>query len=294
MTTTSRFPLLIPILFVLIWSTGWIVARYAADYADPLTFLCARYAIAMALLAIFAVLAKAVWPKRLADWGHGLVSGVLLHAIYLGGVWWAIRQGLPASISALLAAVQPILTALLAPALVKERIGPLQWLGVLLGLCGLLVVLSPRLAGLNPDQLSHAALPILVNVLAMVSVTFGSFYQKRFIRTGDLRVVTILQYMGALAVTLPVAWLIEPMRIVWNTTMVATMAWSVLALSIGAISLLLILIRRGEVSKSAQLIYLIPPTAAVEAFILFGEALSLPQIAGMALTVLGVALASRR
>ena len=281
-----------PILFVLIWSTGWIVARYSADYADPLTFLCFRFGVAGLLLLGLAVAAGAPFPKRGRDWGHALISGVFLHAIYLGGVWWAIRQGLPASLSALIAAVQPISTALLAPALLGERGSWRRSLGVGLGLIGLVMVLGPKLSGANIGAGSLAA--IGVNILAMFGATAGFFYQKRFLPTGDLRAMTGLQYVGAFAIMLPAAFLLEPMHIDWNATMALVLAWSVLALSIGAIWLLLLLIRHGEVSRASQLIYLVPPTAAAQAWLLFGEKLSALQIAGMALTAAGVAIASRR
>ena len=291
---SRAFERAIPLIFVLIWSTGWIVARFARDYADALTFLSVRYALAGAALLAFALVSRAQWPQGRAEWGHALFSGILLHGIYLGAVWWAIRHGLPASISALIAALQPILSTLLAPALLGERIGPLRWLGVAIGFAGLVVVLSPNLFGVSQEALAVVWPLLLLNAIAMVSVTLGTFYQKRYIHSGDLRTVTVLQYAAALAVTLPAAYLLEPMRIVWNTTMVLTMAWSVLALSIGAIALLLLLIRRGEVSRSAQLIYLVPPAASLQASMLFGEQLSLVQIAGMVLTVLGVALAARK
>jgi drug/metabolite transporter (DMT)-like permease len=282
-----------PALFVFLWSTGWIVARYSAEYADPLTFLSARYACAGAVLLIYAMLARARWPATSADWMHAAFSGVLLHAIYLGGVWIAIAHGVPASISALLAALQPILTAALAPLFLHERIGPKQWLGIVLGFVGIIVVLSPKLAAVNASTFGAVTIPLAINAIAMIAVTAGTFYQKRYIHSGDLRTVTILQYAGALAVTLPIAWLIEPMRLEINATTILVMLWSVLAISIGAIALLLLLIRRGEVSRAAQLIYLVPPTAAIQAYVLFGEQLSPLQLAGMALTVVGVALASR-
>ncbi len=283
-----------PLLFLLLWSTGWIAARAITPYADPLTFLSWRYTLAAAALVIFAVFSGARWPHRAIDWAHGLVSGIMIHAIYLGGVWWAVRHGVPATISALLAAIQPILTTVLAPYIAKERIRPLQWLGVALGFCGLLIVLSPKLTGIEPGMLGKVAFPLVVNALCMVSVTLGAFYQKRFIPTGDLRTMTVLQYIGALAVTLPVAFLIEPMHVTWNLPVIATMVWSVFGLSIGAIVLYLMLIRHGAVSRPAQLIFLVPPTAAVQAWLLFGESLSLLQIGGMAVTALGVALASRK
>jgi len=290
--TSAAFDRAAPILFVFLWSTGWIVARYSADYADPLTFLGFRFAGAG--LAIFAVvfLTGAPFPKTRVEVGHALVSGVLLHAAYLGGVWWAVRHGVPASISALIAAVQPIATALLAPALLGERTSLRRLGGVAIGLIGLTLVLWPKLATASFGE--DAVLPIAVNVLAMFGATAGFFYQKRFHPSGDLRAVAGLQYVGALAAILPVAFLLEPMRVEWNMTMAVVLAWSVLALSLGAIGLLLLLIRHGEVSRAAQLIYLVPPTAAIQAYFLFGERFSALQLLGMAATAAGVAIANRR
>lgn len=293
----SNVPLLLrvaPLLFVLIWSTGWIVAGFSAEFADPLTFLGLRYFSAGLCLIVFAAIAGATWPRRGADWLHAMASGVLLHAIYLGGVWWAIRHGLPASISGLLAAIQPILTAILSPIVLREPITARQWGGVALGLAGLVLVLWPKLAGVSGAALGQALIPLAVNAVAMISVTFGSFYQKKFVATGDLRTITVLQYFGALLVTLPAAWLLEDMRIEWSPKAALTLAWSVLALSIGAIGLLLMLIRRGAVARSAMLIYLVPPAVALQAWAFFGERLLPLQLAGMFLAVAGVALATRR
>jgi drug/metabolite transporter (DMT)-like permease len=292
--SSSSLLRLAPALFVLLWSTGWISARFAAPYAEPLTFLVWRYVLAGLALTAFALAAGAVWPRRMADIGHALASGVLLHAIYLGGVWWAIAHGLPAGISGLIAAIQPILTALLAPALVGERISGVHWTGIALGFAGIALVLEPKLALIPQNGLGGTALPLLVNLVGMVSVTAGTFYQKRYVQKGDLRTVTVLQYAGATAATAPVAWMTESLRISWNETLVLTMAWSVLALSIGAIALLLMLIRKGAVSKAAALIYLVPPAVALEAYLFFGETLAPLQIAGMACAALGVALATRR
>ena len=281
-----------PLTFVLIWSTGWIAAGYAAPYADPLTFLAVRFALAGLVVAALSLAAGATWPATPRDALHAMVSGVLLHALYLGGVWWAVRHGLSAGLSGLIAALQPIMTAGLAPVLVGERIQPRQWLGMLLGFAGIALVLSPKLAG--GVTFAPVLGPIAVNVGAMVAVTLGTFYQKRFIPTGDLRTVTALQYAGAFLAIVPLALLFEPLQITWNTTVVLTMAWSVLGLSIGGIGLLLMLIRKGAVSRAAALIYLVPPAVAIEAFLLFGETMTLPQVAGMVLTAAGVALATRR
>lgn len=282
-----------PILFVLIWSTGWVVAGYAAPHADSLTFLSLRYALAILALGGVTLLAGAPWPRDRRSILNAMIAGVLLHGIYLGGVWWAVRHGLPAGVSGLLAALQPILTALLAPRLLGERLTPLRWAGIVLGLLGIVLVLWPKLAAVEAGMLGKVAVPILINAIGMLAVTAGFFFQKKMLQGGDLRSITTLQYVGALLVTLPVAALTEPMQITWNLTMVLVTIWSVLALSLGAIGLLMMLIRRGEVSRAATLIYLIPPTVAVEAWLLFGETLSAIQLAGIAVTVVGVALASR-
>ncbi len=294
MPSSSLLLRAMPLVFVLIWSTGWVVAGYSAPYADPLTFLSVRFACAAILVGGFCVFSGATWPTTSRGWFDVLLTGVLLHAIYLGSVWWAVRHGLPAGISGLIAALQPILTALLAPWLLGERISPLRWGGILLGFLGIGLVLQPKLASVEPALLWNVALPIIVNMVGMVSVTAGSFYQKKYLASVDLRSTTALQYVGALLVTLPVAFLLEPMQIIWNTTMVLVLGWSVIALSLGAIGLMLLMIRRGAVSRMATLIYLIPPTVALEAWLLFGEKLSPVQMAGMAVTVLGVALASRK
>lgn len=282
-----------PALFVLIWSTGWIVAKYAAPFADPLTFLAIRFACAFALMALIAVVVRAEWPKSRSGYGHAMISGVLLHAIYLGGVWWAVAQGLPAGISALIAAIQPLMTAALAARLAGERIRPVQALGIAVGFFGVMGVIGPKLAGLSAAALGNLGWPIGVNVLSMVAVTLGTFYQKRYVASGDLRVVSTLQYAGAFLCVLPLALLFEPLRFEnrWETW--AALAWSVIPLSIGAIGLMLMMIRRGAVSKVAALIYLIPPTAAIEAYLMFGETLSPVQIGFMVLTAFGVYLATR-
>ena len=178
--------------------------------------------------------------------------------------------------------------------ILREQIGRLQWAGIFLGFCGIALVLEPKLSAIDPAHLRDALGPLLINMLAMVSVTFGTFYQKRFIPKGDLRTVTALQYAGAFLVVTPLAFLLEPMRMEWNIQLIAVMVWSVLALSLGAIGLLLLLIREGAVSRAAALIYLVPPSVAVEAYFAFGETMQMLQLAGLGLTVLGVALATRR
>jgi len=282
-----------PAIFVLIWSTGWIVAKYAAPFADPLTVLSVRYAVAAAVVGVMVVAMRAEWPRTRAAMLHAMASGVLLHTIYLGGVWWAIARGLPAGVSALIAAVQPLLTAALAARLAGEKLRPVHLLGILIGFVGVLGVIAPKLAGVSVAGMSGLGLAVAINVIAMISVTLGTFYQKKHVASGDLRSITVLQYVGAFATTLPLALLLEPLRFEFRAETWLALAWSVIVLSIGAIGLMLMMIRRGAVSKVAALIYLIPPTAALQAFLMFGETLTGVQIGCMAVAALGVYLASK-
>ncbi len=294
MFDSPLFLRLSPALFVFLWSSGWIVAGYSARYSDALTFLAVRFGCAGLALAVFAVALGAPWPRTRRALFDCIVAGILLHAVYLGGVWWAVRHGLPAGVSGLIAGLQPVLTALFAPLIMRESISPIRWLGIVFGFVGVALVLEPKLVGVAPEALSAIALPVIVNIVGMFAVTFGSFWQKARIVEGDLRTVTAVQYISAFLFTLPFAFLLEPMRIEWNLTMGLVLAWSVLALSLGGIGLYLVMIRRGQVSRIATFLYLVPPAVAVEAWILFGETLSLVQLVGMAVAVLGVVLASRK
>jgi drug/metabolite transporter (DMT)-like permease len=285
---------LTPIVFVLLWSSGWVTARFATDHADPLTFLAVRHALTAVALAAIAVALQAPWPRSPRHIAHALVCGVFLNALYLGGVWWAIGEGVPAGISGLIAAIQPLLTALLAPWLMAETIRARQWLGIALGTLGIALVLQPKLAAVDAAALGTVVVPLLVNALGMVAATLGTFYQKRFIPTGHPMTTQTLQFGAAFAVTLPVAWLIEPMRFALNGATIAAMTWAVLVTSIAANTLLLLLLRRGAVSRTAALLYLMPPMVALQAWIGFGETLGPVQLVGMAITVLGVALVTRK
>ncbi|GLK76570.1 membrane protein [Methylopila jiangsuensis] len=282
---------LLPPVFVLIWSTGFIVAKYAAPHADPLTFLCLRYLGALVLLTPIAFALRAEWPKDRAGWAAALVNGVLLHGVYLGGVWWAIAHGLPAGVSALIAALQPLLTALAAGPLLGERLGPIRWCGIVLGFAGVAAVVAPKLAGVA--GVATFGGPIAVNVAAVVALTAATLHQKRTLGDADLRTVAPLQYLGALVVTAPAAFLIEDMRVDWTLETLFALLWSVVVVSIVAVMLMLVMIKRGEVSRVAALIYLVPPTAALQAYALFDETLTPVQIGGMALAAMGVALAAR-
>ena len=283
---------LAPALFVLLWSTGWVSAKYAAVYADPLTFLVIRYLSAVILFYAVCRFAGVAWPKAKSGWWHAIVSGVFLHGLYLGLVWWAIGQGVPAALSGIIAGLQPLMTAVAAGLIVGERLSGMQRLGLALGFAGIAVAVLPNVLAL--DAVSIPGYAVAVNVLAMAFVTAGTIYQKRFLKHGDLRAVATLQYVGALAVTLPAAFLLEDMQVDWEIGFFAVLVWSVLGISMGAVALLLHLVRQGEVSKAASLIYLVPPLAAIEAALFFGEDLTLPMIVGTLIVMIGVYLTNRR
>lgn len=282
-----------PFLFVLAWSTGWIVAGFSARYADPLWFLFLRFVFAAAVIAAIALATRAPWPRRARDIGHAMASGVLLHTLYLGGVWWAVRNGVPSGVSGIMAGLQPVLTALLAPALIGERITARRAAGVALGFAGIVLVLLPKLVGVSPADFRAIVIPLAVNFVGMVAVTLGTFYQKRFVSGGDMRTTTTWQYVGAALTTIPLIAAFGRIEAEWNPTLVLTMAWSVLALSVGGIGLFLYLIKRGEVSRASAYIYLVPACSALMAYLFFGETLSPIQLAGMAVTAGGVFLATR-
>ncbi|TDK39123.1 DMT family transporter [Rhizobium deserti] len=283
-----------PAIFVLLWSTGWIVAKYAAAHADPVTFLAVRHALAAAAFFVICLAVNAKWPKTRSQIGHALLSGVFLHGLYLAGVWYAIGQGVPAGLSGIIAGLQPLLTALMAPFFLAERLRPLQKLGLLLGFAGILIAVSPQLMGILDQGLQGLALPVLINLIAMASVTYGTLYQKRYLQEGDLMSIATLQFLGALIVTIPIALALENLRFDWTQQAILSMAWSVIGISMGAVALLLYLIRRGQVSRAASLIYLMPPVVAIEAAILFGEPLTLPMIIGTIIVVSGVYLVNRK
>jgi drug/metabolite transporter (DMT)-like permease len=285
---------LIPALFVFLWSTGWVAARYVTPYADPLTFLAVRFGLAAVLIGTYALTFGAGLPRDPRFILHALITGALLHGLYLGGVWWAIAHGIPAGLSALIASVQPLLTALLAPRLLGETLTTRRKLGVALGFIGLVIALSPKLAGLGSDHVAGVLGPLAVNLVGMVAVTAGTFWQKRFLQGGDLRTIAALQYCAAFATVAPLALATESLRFEPTPELFFALAWSVLVLSILTIALYLFLIRRGEVSRAAVLIYLVPPVSALQAWALIGEMLTPIQFAGMAVTVAGVALASSR
>ncbi|MCF3638898.1 DMT family transporter [Rhizobium sp. TRM95111] len=283
---------LAPAIFVLLWSTGWVVAKFGGIVSEPLTFLSVRYAVAAALFAGLCLAMGVAWPRERRVIAHAVVSGAFLHGFYLAAVWWAIGQGVPAALSGIIAALQPLMTAFAAPYFIGERLTRQQKLGLCLGFAGVLIAVLPKFFGAASAEVVGFAL--LVNVLGMVSVTYGTIYQKQHLHSGDIRAIATLQYIGALAVTFPVAMALETVRVEPNWGFLALILWSVVGISMGAILLLLYLLRRGQVARAASLIYLVPPLAALQAAAVFGEELTLPMIVGTVIVVSGVYLTNRK
>jgi drug/metabolite transporter (DMT)-like permease len=292
MTVPDRLAVLweagIPALFVLLWSTGFLGARLGLPHAGPLTFLALRYALAAAFLVLVALASRAPWPRRATELGHYAVAGLLVHAVYLGGVFVGISLGVEAGVSALIVGLQPLLTAALAGVLLGERTTPRQWVGLCLGLLGVALVLAHKIGQGPGDVLGSVAC-----VVALLGITAGTLYQKRYCAVMDLRTGSAVQFAAAGLVTAPLALLFEAFRVDWSSEFVIALLWLVVVLSLGAVSLLYVLIRRGAASQVASLFFLVPPCTALIAWPLFGETLGLIALIGMALTAAGVALASR-
>lgn len=280
-----------PLLFVLIWSTGFIVAKFGLPYAPALTFLLLRYAGVLALLLPALAVMRAPWPHGQAM--HIAVAGVLVQAGYLSGVWCAIKLGMPAGLSALIVGLQPLLTGLAAP-LVGEPVRPRQWIGLLMGLAGVALVVMEKL---TPD--GSSVLNVSLCVLALVSITAGTLYQKRFCPRFDLRTGAAIQFGASAAITLPLALWLEGLTpdfrtVQWTPDFLLALGWSVLALSIGAMFLLFALIRKSAATHVSSLMYLTPPVTALIAWLLFGERFGLAGLAGMLLAVAGVAFVVKK
>jgi drug/metabolite transporter (DMT)-like permease len=274
-----------PLLFVLLWSSGFIVAKFGLPYAPPLTFLLLRFLGVLLLLVPAVLLLRAPWPR--GKIAHIALAGLLVQAGYLIGVWCAIKQGMPAGLSALIVGMQPILTAFAAP-LVGERVLPRQWLGLVFGLGGVALVVAAKiqLVGLGLNS-------ILLCVLALLAITAGTLYQKRYCPDFDLRTGTVVQFTSSLLLVLPLAvvfegWTPDFAAVQWTPRFLGAWLWSVLGLSIGAIFLLFALIRRNDATQVTSLLYLTPPTTALMAWLMFGEAFNLMGMAGMLLAVTGV------
>jgi drug/metabolite transporter (DMT)-like permease len=279
---------LMPGLFVLLWSTGFLGAKFGLPHAEPLTFLLVRFALVCAILTPLALLMGARWPDSPLQVLHIAVAGLLIHATYLGGVFVAIHRGLPAGTAALITGLQPLLTALVAAPYLGERISPKQWLGLLLGFGGVFMVVADK-AGVAEATFGN----VLPAFVAVLGITVGTLYQKRHGGEMDLRTGSVIQFAASGLVMALLAPLFETMEIRWTGEFLFALGWLTLVLSLGAISLLILMIRHGAASRVASFFYLVPATTAIFAYLMFGETLGPVSITGMVVTALGVAMVNR-
>jgi len=278
---------LLPWIFVLLWSTGFIGARYGLPHSEPFTFLSWRMAGNLLVFMVLMQVFRVTLPRTLALWKQQLVVGALVHSAYLGGVFSAIELGMPAGLAALLVGLQPLLTALIMSVVYQSAPSIKQWLGLLLGLLGVTLVLTNGDAGFM-DNGSVSGVQLSWILLALVGITLGTLYQKNYCQPQPLLAATFIQYLSSLMVMLPVALLTETMVVEWHGEFIGALVWSVLVLSVGAILLLMMLIQAGEATRTASYFYLVPPVTALEAWILFDEQLTLVALLGMVITVFGV------
>ena len=278
-----------PAVFVLIWSTGFIVARFGMPNSPPFSFLWFRYLFSITCFLAWVQWARVKWPQDKREWLHLSVTGVLMHAGYLGGVWAAVKAGMGSGLSALIVGLQPVLTAIWLSThggAANNAVSRRQWMGLLLGFCGLLLVVWRKLT--QGSALDHVtAVNVSFAVMALLAITLGTLYQKSFVKPCDVRTANTVQLMAALLVTTPIAlWETEPMQ--WNHELMGAMAWSVLGLTLGGSSLLYLLIQKGAAASVSSLMYLVPPCTAMMAWVLFDEPITAVTLMGIALTAWGV------
>ncbi|AFZ68294.1 DMT family transporter [Deinococcus peraridilitoris] len=276
---------LVPLAFVLLWSTGFVGSKLGFPYAEPFTFLSLRFLLTLLLLLAVVVFTRPAWPRSWRQAGHIALSGVFLHAVYLSGTWYAIYLGLPAGLAALIVGLQPVLTAALAP-LLGERVSVRAWTGLGLGFVGVaLVVLDKLLVG---HHQAVQPMALLAAGVALIGTTVGTLHQKRFSSTMPLVSGTIIQYTVTLLLVGPAALLFETRQVDWTPEFLFALGWLILALSLGAMFLLLYLLRSRTTARVTSLFYLVPPATALEAYLLFNETLGLAALFGMLVVVLGV------
>ncbi len=290
MSLSSLVIRLTPFLFVLLWSTGFIGSKLGAPYSEPMTFLVLRYFAVLLVLGGSILVVRPARAMSMSDCLHAMVVGVLVHGVYLGAVFWAINHDMPAGVAALIVGLQPVITALFAGIMLGERVTAKHWIGMALGLIGITLVLGPK-AGVVGAGINAATVGVCV--FGVLGITLGTIYQKRFAQHMDMRGGVTFQYVGAFIVTLAAALVMEDFQVEWTGQFVFALGWLVLVLSIGAVTLLMMLIREGAVSKVATLFYLVPAATAVESYLLFGEELGIVQLIGMVIVIGAVALASR-
>jgi drug/metabolite transporter (DMT)-like permease len=278
---------LAPAIFVVLWSTGFIGTKYVINNAEPLTYLAIRMAFVVVVMAVIAAVARPQWPDR-AGIFHSAVAGILVHGFYLGGTAIAIAHSIPAGLSALIPGLQPILTSTIANRWLGERVTPLQWGGLVLGLAGVVLILHDR------PLTGEAGWGWLASIVSLISITLGTLYQRRYCNAIDWRAGNLLQYVAVTIFFGIGAWLFETNVVHWTAEFVLGLAWLVFTLSIGSIGLLYWLIRHHAATSVASLFYLVPAVTALMAYVLFNERLDAVAISGMAACAAAVLLVNRR
>jgi drug/metabolite transporter (DMT)-like permease len=276
-----------PAIFVVLWSTGFVATKYVLRDAEPLTYLAIRMAVVVVLMAVIVAVARPPWPDR-SGIAHSVVAGILVHGFYLGGTAIAISHSVPAGLSALIPGLQPILTSTLANRWLGERVTPLQWTGLLLGLAGVVLILHGR------PMSGEAGWGWLASGVSLISITLGTLYQRRYCGKIDWRAGNLVQYVAVLIFFTAEAGMFESRVVQWTSEFVLAVAWQAIVLSIGSIGLLYWLIRRSAATSVASLFYLVPAVTAAMAYVLFGERLDGIAIAGMVACAAAVFLVNRR
>ena len=279
---------LAPGLFVLLWSTGFIGAKFGLPYAEPATFLALRFSMVALLLLPIVWVTRSPWPRSWAQAGHIIVSGILVHGVYLGGVFASIKLGLPAGVCALIVGMQPIVTAVLIGPFLNHRLQAGQWLGFLIGTVGVILVITPERVPLDGGVLGLA-----FTFLAVLGISVGTLYQKRFCEEMDLCSGSFLQFTASALLMLVLSLLFEEQYVIWSSQFVAVLVWLVIALSLGAVTLLWLLIRYGVAERVASLFFLVPPVTAVMAWLMLQETMQVRAIFGMMLAAFGVLAVNR-
>ncbi len=286
---SARLTQVIPLFFVWLWSTGFINAKYALPYIEPFYFLTLRMVLAAMAFLLLIVVLKKKWPSLPASLLQ-MVIGMLLHGVYLGGVFYAVHLGMPAGISSIFVGLHPALTAFLGWVLLSQNLNLKQTFGLVFGFVGISLVVF---GSSNIDGSALSILGVMACVLSLLGMSVSGIMQKIYAKKVPLLSGTFCQYIGATLVLLPMTYLLEDQTILPSIEFYAALIWSVLALSVGAILLLMYMIREGEVAKVASYFYLVPPVTVIQTWFLFGESLSVMAILGCVLAVMGVYLVAK-
>ena len=288
-------PKLIPWVFVWIWSTGFIAAKYGLPYAEPFTLLSFRFVITLFFLLILIIYKKSPWPETRLDFFHLLIAGVLIHGVYLGGVFQALKWGMPAGLGAMVIGLQPIGMALVAGVLLKEEVSKKQWTGLIMGLVGLYLVLFDSLD--LTEQIAFDGFPIwavFAVIISLFAISIGTIYQKRFCSNMNLYSGAWVQYFSASILCILIVLFFENGEVSWSRTFILAMTWQVLGLSIGAILLLMTMIKKDALASVGSYFYLVAPLVAIQAWFLFEETIGLSALAGVVLISFGVAITTSK